>query len=382
MKKITLVPLFLLLGFSGFSQVKQTSYSTAQLSGEITKLKEMIQELKDNDLQSDRARYQKNYQLIVNGIEIIKEMHQGTVEISAARSQNILYKKLLDVNNPSSEALGFQLTDVINKVLEENINLLPLADGEKKRMKSTIGNLFEGLKRTIPPLQLITTAFSAISSFTSISTRMEKLDKKAESLVVEATSPITKEILQKISTQLNPYIEFYSSLNKTNTIFETALYQHGVEYRDFIEEVAALKRDLEKKININQSIGSQVNLLFDLSNSSLQDFNYKQKLDSDVIKDLVSSCGSVYDLVDRYKKFTNDFIIIQDDFYKNNSELLKNNAKKLPLRDDAKIDQLLGELDNLKNGNPQQNITGFDASYKLRLQSILAKVVTINRLRI
>lgn len=382
MKKISFLLFLLLTIQAGMGQAKQASYTESELSREMAQLKEVIKELKENELQSDKARYQKKYQLIVNGVEIIKEMHQGTVEIAAARSQNILYKKLIDVNNPSSEILGFQLLEVIIKTLDDNINLLPLVDGEKKRLKSTIGNLFEGLKKTFAPLQIITSAVSAISSFTSFNTKIEKLDRKAESFIVEATNPVTKEILQKITAQLQPYIEFYSALNKTNGVFETALYQHGVEYRDFIEEVNALKLAMENKININQSIGSQVNSLFDLSNSSIQDFNYKKKMESDTINDLVSSCSNIYDLVDRYKKFTNDFIIIQDDFYKNYIGLLKNSAKKLPYKDDSRIDQLLSELDNLKNGNPQQNLTGFDAGYKLRLQSILAKVVIINRLRI
>lgn len=382
MKKIGLLFFFVATALVSASQAKLVNYTDSDLSKEVARLKEVIKELKENEIQSDRARYQKEYQLIVNGIEIIKEMHQGTVEISAGRSQNILYKKLIDVNNPSSEILGFQLLEVINKTLEDNINLLPLVDGEKKRLKSTIGNLFEGLKKTFPPLQIITSAFSTISSFTSFNTKVEKLDKKMESVVVEATNPITKEIIQKISAQLLPYIDFYTVLNKSNGVFETALYQHGVEYKDFIEEVNSLKLVLEKKININQSIGTQVNNLFDLSNSSVQDFNYRLKLESETIRDLTGSCSNIFDLVERYKKFTNDFIIIQDDFYKSNIDLLKNNAKKLPYKDDAKIDQLLSELDNLKNGNPQQNITGFDAGYKLRLQSILAKVVTVNRLRI
>lgn len=389
MKKIGFLAIFLLIAFISYTQVKQVSYVESDLSKEVSRLKEevsrfkeIIRELKENELLSDKAKYQKKYQLIVNGVEIIKEMHQGTVEIAAARSQNILYKKLIDVNNPSSEILGFQLLEVINKTLDENISLLPLVDTEKKRLKSSIGNLFEGLKKTFPPLQIITSAFSTISSFTSFNTKIEKLDKKVESVVVEATNPITKEIIQKINAQLQPYMEFYSALNKTNGVFETALYQHGVEYKDFIEEVAALKLAVEKKININQSIGSQVNSFFDLSNSSIQDFNYRKKMESDTINSLVGGCSNIFELVDRYKKFTNDFIIIQDDFYKSYIDLLKNGAKKLPYRDDAKIDQLLTELDNLKNGNPQQNLTGFDAGYKLRLQSILAKVIIINTLRL
>ena len=364
------------------SQGLVASGNTNQDMGkEIARLKELIKQLQENELQSDKAKYQKNHQLIVNGIEIIKEIHQGTVEIAGARSQNILYKKLIDINNPGSEVLGFQLLEVINKILEENISLLPLANQEKKRLKGIVGNLFDGLKKTFPPLQVITSAFSAISSFNIFKPRLEKLNKKADSLIIEVENPITAPIIQKINEQLLPYIEFYTDLNKINSNFEYALYQHGVEYRDYVDEVKTLKETIEKNINLNESIGNRINELFDITNSSAINFNYKEKLNSEIIKELISNCIGIYDLVDRYKKFSNDFLYIQDDFYKNNIALLEKKAKKLPYKDDAKIDDLVKDIRELKNGNAAENITGFDVSNKMRLKSILTKVNYVNRLR-
>jgi hypothetical protein len=186
MKKIITCMLALCMLMQSRAQAPSSKDIAGQdLSKEVAKLKEVIRQLQDNELQSDKAKYQKNYQLIVNGIEMIKEIHQGTVEISGARSQNILYKKLIDINNPTSEALGFQLLDVINKILEENISVLPIVDGEKKRLKGVLGSLFDGLKRSFPPLQIITSAFSAISSFNVFKPRIEKISKKVDSLVIE-----------------------------------------------------------------------------------------------------------------------------------------------------------------------------------------------------
>lgn len=382
MKKLLLTGGLLVLSMYCLPQATVASLTDKEMTQELMRLKKMIAELKENELQTDKARYQRNYELILNGIEIIKEMHQGTVEISAARSQNMMYKKLIDVNNPASDVLGFQLLEVITKTLEDNINLLPIAASEKGRLKLQVGNLFEGLKRTFPPLQIITSAVSVISSFTTFQPKIEKLNRKADSLVVEVTNPITKEILQKINSQLAPYIAFYADLNKINTNYEMALYQHGVAYRDFMEDIATLKTVVESRININQSIGNQINQLFDLSNSSMQDFNYKEKVETPVIRELSADCSNISDLVERYKKFTNDFITIQEDFYKANSDLLKISAKKLPYKDEAKIDGLLTELDHIKNGNAGQNVTSFDAGYKLRLKSITSKLYSINRLRI
>lgn len=383
MKKIAIYFLFACFCTQARSQGASQQETPGQdLHTEVARLKDVIKQLQDNELQSDKAKYQKNHQLIVNGIEIIKEIHQGTVEINGARSQNILYKKLIDINNPTSEALGFQLEEVINKTLEENISLLPMMDNEKKRLKGVVGNLFAGLKNSFPPLQIITSAFSAISSFNIFKPRIERLSKKVDSLVVDVENPITAPIIKKINDQLLPYIEFYTELNKTNSVFENALYQHGIEYRDYIEEVNTLKEIIEKKINLNESIGNKINDLFDISNSSSLEFQYKEKLNNENIKELVGNCVGIYDLVDRYKKFSNDFLLIQDDFYKNNIALLEKRAKKLPYKDEAKIAQLISDITQLKNGNPAENLTGFDVSNKMRLKSILAKVNIINRLRI
>lgn len=361
--------------------IAESNEQSQNLGQEVARLKEMIRQLQENELQSGKSRYQKNYQLIVNGIEIIKEMYQGTLEISGARSQNIFYKKLLDINNPNSEALGFQLLEVINKTTEENINLLPLTERDKRRLRGQVTNVFDGLKRVFPPLQIISSVFSVFSGFNTYQARVERLSRKADSLIVDVNNPISGAIVQKINQQLQPYISFYAELDRTNNIFENALYQHEVQYRDYLEEINNLKQAIEKRISWNETIGDQISDIFDLGNSSRQDFNYKEKLETEPIRDLVSNCITVYEMVDRYKKFTNDFIIIQDDFYKKNLSLLEKNARNLPYKDNVKIDQLIEELHQLKNGNPSENRLGFDASYKMRLKSILAKLHTINKLR-
>ena len=375
--------LVILLMFSGLQAMSQgnSEINTNNLVDEVAKLKDVIKGLQENEIQSEKIKYLRNYQLVLYGIEIIKEIKQGTVEISSARSQNILYKKIIDINNPSSDALGFQLMDVIDKTLEDNINLLPLADGEKKRLKGQVSGLVEGLKRTFPPLQIISSAVSMISSFTTYKTRMEKLDRRTDSLIVEATYPITKEIISKINLQMAPYIDFYNLLNKINSTYENALYNHVIEYKDFIEEVSNIQTTLEGSLDMNESIGEQINNVFDLANSSRQDFDYKKINENDKIRNLAGNCMTVYDLVERYKKFTSDFIAIQDGFYRDYISLLEEKAKKLPIKDDDRIAKLITDLNNIKKGNPSENVIGFDETYKSKLKSITTKVVALNRTR-
>jgi len=379
MKRVIVI----LLMLSGLDSRPQgnSDINTSNLVDEVAKLKQVIKGLQENEIQSEKIKYMRNYQLVLYGIEIIKEIKQGTIEISSARSQNILYKKIIDVNNPSSDALGFQLMDVIDKCLEENINALPLVDGEKKRLKGQVSGLVEGLKRTFPPLQIISSVVSMISSFTTYKTRMEKLDRKTDSLIVEASYPITKEIISKINLQMAPYIEFYNQLNKINGTYENALYNHVIEYKDFIDEVATLQTTMEASLDMNESIGEQINNVFDLANSSRQDFDYKKINENEKIRNLAGNCLSVFDMVERYKKFTSDFIAIQDGFYKDYISLLEERAKKLPIKDDDRIAKLITDLNNIKKGNPSENVIGFDETYKSKLRSITTKVVALNRTR-
>ena len=379
MKK-SLIMLLMLSGLQGRPQ-GSSDINTNNLAEEVAKLKTQIKSLQENQVQSEKIKYMQSYQLVLYGIDIIKEIKQGTAEISNARSQNILYKKIIDINNPSSDALGFQLMDVIDKTVEDNINALPLVDTEKKRLKGQVSGLVEGLKRTFPPLQIISSVVGMISSFTTYKTRFEKLDRKTDSLVVEATYPITKEIISKINVQLAPYVDFYSQLNKVNGTYENALYNHIIQYKDFMDEVDNLQTTLGTTLDMNQSIGEQINNLFDLANSSREDFDYKRINENDKIKNVAGSCLSVFDLVDRYKKFTSDFVAIQDGFYNDYITLLSEKAKKLPIKDDDRITKLIADLNTMKNGNPAENAMGFDEVYKSKLKSITTKVVALNRTR-
>lgn len=355
--------------------------SNENLSQEIGQIKQVITELKNNELQSDKIKYQKNYQLVLYGIEIINEIRQGTLDIATARSQNILYKKIMDVNNPTSEVAGFQLIDVIDKALTDNISLLPIAEKEKGRLKGQVSNFVEGVKKIFPPLQIITGVVSMVSSFTSYQPRIEKLNKKTDSLIVEATNPVTREILAKFNNQLAPYMDFYQELNKVNMAFENALYQHVIAYRDFMDEVNSLQETIQEEIKPGQSVAEQINKLFDLENSSRLDFDFKKKNEDAEIKELAGNCLNIYSLVDQYKKFISDFVTIQEDFYKNNITLLDQKARQLPLKDEAKINKLIDDLTTLRNGDAGESTVGFNESYKRKIKNITAKVVTLNRTR-
>src|SRR5439155_1276776 len=78
MKRL-LVILLMLCGVQGRPQ-GNSEITTGNLADEVAKLKEVIKGLQENEIQSEKIKYLRNYQLVLYGIEIVKEIRQGTIE--------------------------------------------------------------------------------------------------------------------------------------------------------------------------------------------------------------------------------------------------------------------------------------------------------------
>jgi hypothetical protein len=390
MRKLFLIPAFFCIlatsaaqenvrSVEEYLQVDLSDTLSLEFSKDLIALKEIVETLKTKEEQSDKSKYLKNYQLILRGMDIIQELHAGTLQIQAARSQNIFYKKVIDMNNPASDVLGFQLGDVIIKSLEENVANLPIEKQDKERLINSSSNLVEGLKGFFPPLNIISSVFSQVSSFSIF--KPKGGGKRNEPVEMEAINPVTKEMLTKIRAHLVPYIEFYTELDKANNKFQNALYQHVVQYKDYIETLYTIKQSIEKHIDLNNSIADQVNKIFEYEKHAMPGFAFRDVLATDPVKSLKIDAYSVFDLVEQYKKFTNDFVLIQNDFYVSNINILEKKAPMLPVKDDSKISNLITDLNNTKNGNESEGIIGFDVSYKQRLNSVLSKIARMNQIR-
>ena len=364
-------------------EAEQTlKYDVDTLSLELTKdlmtLKETVSALKNKEEESQKGKYLKSYQLVLRGLDIIQELYSGTLQIQSARSQNIFYKKVMDMNNPSSNALGFQLLDVIVKSIEDNIAALPIPPPDKGRLTSSVSNLVDNVKAVFPPLNILSNVLSMVSSFSIFKPRAEKKNDNS----IETVNPIGKDILGKIKNQLLPYIEFYSELDKINSKFQNALYQHQVQYKDYIENLYSLKQDIENSsIDFKVVLADQLNTIFEYNKMSSADFDFIAKNKDEKIKKLKLNAYSVFDLVDVYKKFSNDFVLIQNDFYQSYIQVLEKKVMWLPVKDDSKVTQLVQDLNNTKNGNETEGIVGFDVTYKQRLGSIIAKLAKMNEIR-
>ena len=77
--------ILLMLSFLQGKPQGNSEMNTGNLADEVARLKEVIKGLQENEIQSEKVKYLRNYQLVLYGIEIIKEIKQGTIEISSAR---------------------------------------------------------------------------------------------------------------------------------------------------------------------------------------------------------------------------------------------------------------------------------------------------------
>jgi len=327
--------------------------------------------------QLERDKYQKNYQIIIRGIEIINDLNTASREILNARSQNIFSKKITDINNIQSEALGFQLTEVILQSIRSNIEQLPVEKPQKDRLMSQVSNFMDVIKGVFPPVNIISNVLSAVSNFTIFKSKFIKISRNEDSISTESINPVSKEVLKKITEQLLPYIKFYDQLNTANLKYETALNLHIVQNKDYIESITVLSDGIKEIIDLDNSIIDQVNTLLETQKSGAPGFDFALKNSDEKIRKLVVACYSVFDLVDKYKKFTNDFINILIDYHNMNITILQS-AKQLPIKDDMKIEQMIADLNSIRNGDPAKGLVSFEEIYKKRLGTILNKLKKMN----
>jgi hypothetical protein len=167
-----------------------------------------------------------------------------------------------------------------------------------------------------------------------------------------------------------------------NSRFQNAIYQHGVQHKDYIENLYALKQEIENSgIDFKVVLAAQVNKLFDYDKLGNKDFDFKIKNTDETIKKLIINAYSVFDLVVQFKKYTNDFVLIQNDFYQSYIQILEKKVMWLPVKDDSKIQMLITDLNNTKSGNEAEGIVGFDVAYKQRLNNVILKLAKMNEIR-
>lgn len=376
---------FMLLIFSSnvFAQTQPDSIPNT-LRDEVVRLTRIVDRLDRELQQNEKTKYQDNYKL-AGTLDIVQKLNELVDDVLSNRGQAQAYNLIAQANNPTNTELGFSLVNVIEKTLDEVLSAEKIVDDQKRKIKSGIKNLLTGLGKAFPPISIITSVVSTLSSFQipfieKIKTFIGRKGKEVDSFAVKAVNPITDTILSRFATRIQPYLSFYSNLDKINNTFEDDLLLHELTYKDFISEVKSLIQYINQNIGINvekDDITASINQLFDYSSSNGRKFDYRAINTKPEIKKLKALYLNVSELIKTFNRFYSEYNTIVNKLFDNNIKEFEA-AKELPEKDIRKIESYINKINTLRNGDISKSQKGFNSQFKVKIQSLTNKITEIS----
>jgi hypothetical protein len=312
-------------------------------------------------------------------------LNELIVDVSSDRAKAQAYNLIVRANNPTNTELGFSLVNVIESSLDEVLSAENIVEDQKNRLKGGIKNLLAGLSKAFPPLSIITSVVSTLSSFQipfieRIKTNIGRRGRELDSIAVKAINPITDKILEKFANKIQPYIHFYSNLEKINNTFEDDLLFHKLTYNDFIRDVKELILYIKSNISIDvatEDITAAINTLFDYSSSNNKRFDFQAINFKPEIKKLKGLYLNVSELIKTFNKFYLEYKTIVNKNFDNNIKEFEA-AKELPQKDIGKINGYISKINILRNGDLGNNEKGFNDQFKDKIQMLSNKITAIS----
>ncbi|MCG2612763.1 hypothetical protein LZZ85_00670 [Terrimonas sp. NA20] len=347
----------------------------------IDTLESTVKVLTSSTAQSTANDYSKSYRNSLLAIELLSSLHTTVGSIISDRNQAEASNLLNQVNNPTSDQLGFIFTDQVLTFAEQVISSANIVDEQKNKIRNTVKNIVDGLKTSFPPLNIVTSVISSFASFNiPFIDKLKKKIKGGDSLAIKAVSPITQNMLKQFSSAIMPYIEFYQNLNNSSLLFSSDLNFHKAKYEDYYPSIKALASRYQNElgIDINGIIGSPKDVadkLFESNTAAKNAALYKVVLQKEEVKKLGDFTVQTAQLARDFKSFYNDYYRVLLKNFAENLTLL-NDAKRLPGANSSTIDKLINQLALLRKGN-DENDPGFEVKFKRNLEIILSKISQI-----
>ncbi len=387
MKTTVLLIALFLVNYASMSQ-DTTKVSTIEkvreLDNDVQELKDFVKNQKITISSGAHQNYEKNYSRMLSMAELINELNSTITLIENDKKQSSTFNKINQANNPSSDILGFKLTDVINTSFEETLKERNITPEKAKPVKNIIGNLVYGFSSYFPPLQLVSSIVSSISAYTNteiipVSASLDGKIKSVKDIVFTGlTTSMDTAFIGTFTRKLVPYISFYVELNKVNTGFDEDLSKFSFFYTDFVQDIKHLKSDFEKNstIQLSGNITVQVNKLMNYSSSGSKDFNHAAYNNKAEIAYINDNLETMYEFVKIFNEYSKQYIFLVNRNIDNNKAQLKN-ALKLPKHNKEAISNLLKKIDDEQIGTEQN--PGFITKYNKNISSITSKIKELKR---
>ncbi|MDO9613388.1 MAG: hypothetical protein Q7J86_02555 [Bacteroidota bacterium] len=359
------------------------------LDNDVQELKDYVKSQKTLSEGTAKKIYEKNYNRLISTAELLRELNSTIAFIEKDKSQASVDNAIRQANNPSSDILGFKLTDVITTSLDETIKEKNIVAEKSSTVKSIVGNLIHGFGPIFPPLQFVSSIVSGISSFTdkdisiapSLTSNIDGKIKYIKDMKFSAkTSTLDTAFIGSFTRKLAPYIGFYVELNQINTSFEDDLAKFSFLNSDITSKAAQLSIEFEQGTSVelhpDSSITNQVNKLTSFNTSGTTNFNHSDFNRKSEMSYVNENLESLYEFVKYFNEYARQYIYLVNRNIDNNKTQLKN-AKKLPKAVTKTIDDLLTKIEKEQVGTEQN--PGFITKYNKNISSITNKIKELRK---
>lgn len=382
MKNFTLSLLFLFFFFAGHSQDSTMVLSIERLRSldhDIQELKDYVKDQRTSQAMTEKQLYDRNYNRLLSMAELLREL-QATIDlIESDREQVGVYNKISQANNPSSDILGFKLTDIIKTSFEETLNERSISVDKVLPLKNVVNNLIHGLGAAFPPLQLMSSVVAGISAYTDKSYIAEAVQSNkrvrfANDIALKGyTSTLDTVFIGSFTRKLAPYINFYIELNKINTGFDEDLSKFSFFYSDISQNISTMVADFERNttISLSGNITLQINRLMNFNQSGTDRFNHAEFNRKPEVTYVTRTLEPTYEFVKLFNEYARQYLFLTNRNIENNKAQLES-AKKLPNSNVAAIDLLISEISLKQVGT--EAIPGFVNKYNRNISSITSKI--------
>ncbi|MEL6732228.1 MAG: hypothetical protein AAFP83_13955, partial [Bacteroidota bacterium] len=175
----------------------------------LERLQGLEEQKKDDDLVR-RIRYE--YEILYN-LEVATQSLM--INLNTVKSYNLLAQ----VNNPTSDVLGFRFVDITISNIDDR---LVVPESERSRFRQLLNNVFNGF-RTLgpaitgasPTLSLFSTILGSVSNFFIVEKKGNKVTNLKPAFKAEEIEAFTED--------MRPYISFYEHMYKHNTQLQNNL---------------------------------------------------------------------------------------------------------------------------------------------------------------
>ncbi|CAN5241284.1 hypothetical protein BH20BAC1_BH20BAC1_26910 [soil metagenome] len=351
------------------------------LQAKLDSVQVVVNNLSNNETQRNSAVYEKTYRNARTSIDVLEQLNSTVYSMLADRNDAEKYSIISQVNSPASNQLGFTFSDKVVSISDQVVNSSNILPDQRQRLKTSISTIVEGLKNSFPPLNIVTTVVSTLSSFSSPSVdKLNKKMKEGDNLAIKMFNPVSPQMLKNFADSIMPYIIFYQSLNDISIQFQNDLKNHKVKYSEYYPSISNLKSRYANELHINISgtsiaINDALDNLYERSAQTKNDAFYVKVISKPDIQKLNDFSSLAVSLAKDFKPFYDDYYRILIKHFDDNLAILKN-AKKLSGSDSNKIDDLIKSLNNLRTGT-DNNSPGFELKFKKNLEKIIGNAFDI-----